>query len=150
MSEEFNVFPKTTARAKNLNIVDTIQHFSKGSIIAFVLTDKDGVWIFLIFIDSSLGYRIILIVQSFASQFRQIKTSLTRSGMYGPKAFFIVCMRLSPKAMNHSNNDTNSGHNCYSELALSFESVEKILWWDHSIKVIEQYLSSVLCMCCTI
>lgn len=97
MSEEFNVFPKTTARAKNLNIVDTIQHFSKGSIIAFVLTDKDGVWIFLIFIDSSLSYRIILIVQSFASQFRQIKTSLTRSGMYGPKAFLSCVCGYHPK-----------------------------------------------------
>lgn len=79
--------------------MDTIQHFPKGSIIAFVLTDKDGVWIFLIFIDSSLSYRINLIVQFFASQFRQIKTSLTRSGMYDPKAFLSCVCGYHPKRL---------------------------------------------------
>ena len=45
MSEEFYVFPKTRncTCAENLNIVDTIQHFPKGLIVAFVLIDKDGV-----------------------------------------------------------------------------------------------------------
>ena len=54
---------------------------------------------FLDFYRCSLSYRKILIVQSFASQFRQIQTSLRRSGMYGSKAFLSCVWGYDPKRL---------------------------------------------------
>ena len=108
---------------------------------------------FLDFYRCSLSYRKILIVQSFASQFRQIQTSLTRSGMYGSKAFLSCVCGYHPKRLIIRIMTLILEITAVSGIGIGHH-VEQLSWFcllSLSRKIlIAHYLSSVLCMCCTI